>query len=154
MAPLLFGGGHERGLRPGTLPVALIAAFGFAAELWTREADERWRCGLEFRRRLLDGLSPLRPVVIGEEARCLPFLLNVSIPGTDSESIMNAWSDLVSVSSGAACSSQSYTCSHVLTAMAIPAATAAAAIRFSWCHMTAMPDLHAMVAALDEVRTH
>jgi cysteine desulfurase len=153
VAPLLFGGGHERGLRPGTLPVALIAAFGHAAELWTQEADERWRHGLEFRRRLLEGLAPLHPVVNGDESRCLPFLLNVSIPGADSESIMNAWSDLVSVSSGAACSSQSYTCSHVLTAMGIPAENAAAAIRFSWCHMTEMPDTAAMVDALQEVRT-
>jgi cysteine desulfurase len=153
VAPLLFGGGHERGLRPGTLPVALIAAFGHAAELWTQEADERWRHGLEFRRRLLEGLAPLHPVVNGDESRCLPFLLNVSIPGADSESIMNVWADLVSVSSGAACSSQSYTCSHVLTAMGIPAENAAAAIRFSWCHMTEMPDTAAMVDALQEVRT-
>jgi len=153
VAPLLFGGGHERGLRPGTLPVALIAAFGHAAELWMQEADERWRRGLEFRRRLLEGLAPLHPVVNGDESRCLPFLLNVSIPGADSESIMNVWSDLVSVSSGAACSSQSYTCSHVLTAMGIAAENAAAAIRFSWCHMTEMPDTAAMVDALQEVRT-
>jgi cysteine desulfurase len=153
VAPLLFGGGHERGLRPGTLPVALIAAFGHAAELWAQEADQRWRRGLEFRRRLLDGLAPLHPVVNGDKSRCLPFLLNVSIPGADSESIMNVWSDLVSVSSGAACSSQSYTCSHVLTAMGIAAENAAAAIRFSWCHMTEMPDTAAMVDALQEVRT-
>jgi len=154
VSPLLFGGGQERGLRPGTLPVALIAAFGQAAELWAREANERWRRGLEFRRRLLEGLTPLRPVVHGDEARCLPFILNVSIPGRDSESIINAWSDFVSVSSGAACSSQSYTCSHVLTAMGVPAESAAAAIRFSWCHMTEMPDTAAMVDALYEVRSH
>ncbi len=72
----------------------------------------------------------------------------------DSEATMNAWSDLVSVSSGAACSSQSYTCSHVLTAMGIPTDRAATAIRLSWCHMTEMPDAAAMVDALDEVRSH
>ncbi len=154
LAPLFFGGGHERGLRPGTLPVALIAAFGQAAELWSREAKERWRLGLEYRRRLLEGLAPLRPVVNGDEARTLPFILNVSIPGMDSESIMGAWSDLVSVSSGAACTSQSYTCSHVLHAMGVPAENSAAAIRFSWCHMTDMPDLAGMVDALQEVRSH
>ena len=154
IAPLLFGGGHERGLRPGTLPVALIAGFGLAAELWAAEEDERRHCGLEFRRRLLEGLAPLQPVVNGDESRCLPFLLNVAIPGTDSDSVMEAWSDLVSVSSGAACSSQSYTCSHVLTAMGISESRAAAAIRFSWCHMTELPDLEQMVSALVEVRTH
>ena len=149
VSPLLFGGGQERGLRPGTLPVALIAAFGAAAEFWAAEAGERWQCGLNFRRRLLEGLRPLHPIVLGDERRCLPFILNVSIPGRDSESIMEAWSDLVSVSSGAACTSQAYTCSHVLTAMGIPAEIAAAAIRFSWCHMTETPDITAMVQSID-----
>lgn len=153
VTPLLFGGGQERGLRPGTLPVALLAAFGQAAELWAREADERWRLGLAFRRRLLEGLAPLQPVVNGDPAHAIPFILNVSLPGTDSDSTMEAWSGLVSVSSGAACSSQSYTCSHVLMAMGIPAERAAAAIRFSWCHLTEMPDTAAMAGALREVRT-
>jgi cysteine desulfurase len=150
IAPLLFGGGQERGLRPGTLPVALIAAFGMAAEVWAREARERWRQGIDFRRRLLDGLAPLQPLVHGDPARSLPFILNLGFPGRDSESIMEAWSDLVSVSSGAACSSQNYTCSHVLAAMGISGDSAAGAIRFSWCPATGMPDTAAMVDALQE----
>jgi cysteine desulfurase len=152
--PLAFGGGQERGLRPGTLPVALIAAFGLAAELSAAEADERRQHGLEFRRRLLEGLVPLRPVVHGDPDRCLPFILNLAIPGIDFDSVVEAWQDLVSVSSGAACSAQSYTCSHVLTAMGIPPADAAAAIRFSWCHMTELPDTAAMVNALKGVLAH
>jgi cysteine desulfurase len=151
LSPLLFGGGQERGLRPGTLPVALIAAFGAAAELWAKEAEERRRCGFQFRRRLLEGLAPLHPIVLGDEQRCLPFILNVSIPGRDSESVMEAWSDFVSVSSGAACTSQTYTCSHVLTAMGVPPEIAAGAIRFSWCHMTETPDTAAMVQSLQEI---
>jgi cysteine desulfurase len=154
LAPLSFGGGHERGLRPGTLPVALIAAFGEAAELWSREAQERSRRGAEYRRMLLEGLAPLKPVVNGDEKRTLPFFLNVSFPGIDSESIISAWSELVSVSSGAACTSQSYTCSHVLQAMGIRAERSASAIRFSWCDFTGMPDLAGMVDALQEVRRH
>ena len=152
IAPLLFGGGQERGLRPGTLPVALIAAMGEAAECWSDEAHVRWREGLEFRSRLLEGLSPLEPVVNGDPDRCLPFILNVSIPGVESEAAMEAWSELVSVSSGAACSSQSYTCSHVLAAMRIPAGRAASAIRFSWCPTSKMPDTASMVEALQQVR--
>ena len=150
LSPLLFGGGHEQGLRPGTLPVALIAAFGEAVELWSREAGERWQRGLDFRRRMLEGLAPLQPVIHGDPQRCLPFILNVSIPGTDAESVMEAWSDLVSISSGAACTSQSYTCSHVLAAMDVPPECAAGALRFSWTHVTEMPDLAAMVIALQE----
>ena len=154
VTPLAFGGGQERGLRPGTLPVALIAAFGLAAELWAAEAAERRRQGEEFRRRLLEGLAPLNPVVHGDQTRSLPFILNVAIPGTDSESAIHAWRDLASVSSGAACTSQSYTCSHVLTAMGVSPENAAAAIRLSWCHMTEMPDTSTMVEALEEVRAH
>lgn len=152
LSPLLFGGGQERGLRPGTLPVALIAAMGEAAELWSAEAEDRWLWGVEFRRRLLEGLAPMHPVVNGDLDWCLPFILNVSIPGTDSEAVMEAWRDLASVSSGAACSAQSYTCSHVLSAMGLAAERAMGAIRFSWCHFTEMPDTAAMVEALAEVR--
>lgn len=151
LSPLLFGGGQERGLRPGTAPVALIAAFGEAAERWSADSEPRLLQGLKFRTLLLEGLSPLKPVVNGALERSLPFILNVSFPGFDSDTIMQAWEDLVSVSSGAACSSTSYTCSHVLSAMGLGGDRAASAIRFSWCHMTAMPDISAMVAALQGV---
>lgn len=152
LSPLQFGGGHERGLRPGTLPVALIAGCGEAAERWCADSEARWRSGEEYRRRLLEGLKPLRPSVNGDPERSLPFLLNVSIAGFESDAIMQAWEGLVAVSSGAACSSQSYTCSHVLSAMGLEGDRAASAIRFSWCHMTPMPDTAAMVEALQEVR--
>jgi len=148
IAPLMYGGGQEVGLRPGTLPVPLIAAFGEAAELWSRESAQRWTAGLEFRRRLLGGLAPLKPQINGDAARCLPFILNMSIAGTDADSLMSAWRELVSVSSGAACSSQSYTCSHVLSGMGVAAEDAAAAIRFSWCHLSELPDTRAMVEAV------
>jgi len=151
VSPLLFGGGQERGLRPGTLPVALIAAMGEAAERWTGQASARWTGGVAFRRKLLEGLAPLGPVVNGDLDRNLPFILHLSFPGWDSDSLMRTWSELVSVSSGAACSAQSYTCSHVLTAMGIAPERAAGAIRFSWCHLTELPDTAALVAALREV---
>ena len=153
LEPLTFGGGQERGLRPGTLPVALIAALGEAAERWSVNAAGRWQAGLKFRERLLEGLRPLQPCVNGDGDRSVPFLLNASFPGLESDGIMQAWEGLVSVSSGAACSSQSYTCSHVLSAMGIAGERAASAIRFSWCHLTGMPDTAAMVAALAEVKT-
>lgn len=152
LAPLLFGGGHERGLRPGTLPVALIAALGEAAERWASQSAARRQSGLDFRARLLDGLRPLHPVLNGDPSLALPFILNVSFPGRDSDSIMQAWESLVSVSSGAACSSHSYTCSHVLSAMGLRGDRAASAIRFSWCPLTPLPDTAAMVEALQEAR--
>jgi cysteine desulfurase len=148
LQPLLRGGGQERGLRPGTLPVHLIAGLGKAAELAFAEWPMRDHRCRAFRQRLLYGLAPLDPVIHGDPARSLPNIVNLYIPGVDADSAMEAWSDLVAVSDGAACSSASYTCSHVLSAMRVPAAGMEGALRFSWCHSSEMPDLGAMVAAI------
>jgi len=146
--PVLFGGGQERGLRPGTLPVHLIAGFGKAAELAAAEWTIRDRCCRAFRDQLLEGLAPLGPVIHGDLKRCLPNIVNLSIPGVDAETAIEAWSDLVAISNGAACTSASYTCSHVLSAMRLPEEQMASALRFSWCHSSEVPDLEAMVDAI------
>jgi cysteine desulfurase len=148
LQPLMLGGGQERGLRPGTLPVHLIAGLGKAAELAMAEWTMRDRCCRAFRERLLDGLAPLDPVIHGDPERSLPNIVNLSIPGVDAESAMEAWSELVAVSNGAACTSASYTCSHVLSAMGVPEERMDGALRFSWCYSSEMPDLDAMVAAI------
>lgn len=151
LSPLLFGGGQERGLRPGTLPVAQIAGFGLAAELWANESAERWAQAESFRLRLLQALAPLQPSVTGSLESSSPFILNASFEGSDAEAVMDAWSPFAAISDGAACSSQSYTCSHVLSAMGVHPDRAAGAVRMSWCPLTPMPDTAAMVAALREV---
>jgi cysteine desulfurase len=146
--PLMFGGGQERGLRPGTLPVHLIAGFGKAAELALSESADRDRCCRTFRRRLLEGLDPLQPIIHGDAEHSLPNLVNLSIPGIDSETAIEAWSDLVAISDGAACTSATYTCSHVLAAMGLPEDQTEGALRLSWCHFSTMPDVAAMVDAI------
>jgi cysteine desulfurase len=151
LAPLFYGGGQERGLRAGTLPVPLIAGLGLAAELWTNEASSRWETALAFQRLLLEGLAQLRPLVHGDLARGSPYIVNLSIPDFDSEEVIEAWADLASVSDGAACTTQSYTCSHVLSAMGVDPVSAAGAVRLSWSPSTPLPDLAAMVEALQQV---
>ena len=85
LQPLMFGGGQERGLRPGTLPVPLVAGFGLAAELAVaRGRQPRARCRA-FRESLLAGLAPLEPVVNGDPARSVPYILNLSFPGIEAE---------------------------------------------------------------------
>ena len=148
LTPLLYGGGQELGLRPGTLPVALIAAFGKAAELALNEHAARREAAKRFGRRLLEGLAPLAPRVHGDPGRRLPYILNLSIPGWEKETLIEAWTDLAAISDGAACTSQSYTCSHVLAAMGLDAADEAGAVRLSWCHLSAAPDVEAMTGAL------
>jgi cysteine desulfurase len=148
LEPLMHGGGQERGLRPGTLPVHLIAGFGLAAELAVDESSSRTDRARLYRQRLLDGLAPLAPLVNGDFERALPHILNLSIPGHDAESVMEAWRDVVAISDGAACTSQSYTCSHVLQAMRLGPARRNGAVRLSWSHATPLPDFARMVRAL------
>ena len=148
LTPLAAGGGQELGLRPGTLPVALIAALGKAAELAAEERDARWRSACAMQARILDGLAALEPRIQGERSRLSPYILNLSFPGFDAETVMEEWEDLVAISDGAACTSQSYTCSHVLGAMGASPEQQAGAVRLSWCHLSEPPDCAALVAAL------
>jgi cysteine desulfurase len=152
LEPLMFGGGQERGLRPGTLPVHLIAGLGKAAELARLESAERERRALDLRGLLLRAFEPLRPQLNGDPGRALPGILNLSFPGLDAEAVMEAWKDFAAVSNGAACTAASYTCSHVLSAMGLPPDRRDGAVRLSWCHLTETPDLEAMVRALERAR--
>jgi cysteine desulfurase len=148
LRPLMFGGGQERGLRPGTLPVPLVVGLGVAAELAIQEADERSSRCQAFRELLLAGLSPLQPVVNGDPGQSVPYIANLSFPGLEAEAVIDAWSELVAISNGAACTSQSYTCSHVLDAMRLPRWRKEGALRFSWGATTGAPDWAALVAAV------
>ncbi len=153
LEPLMHGGGQERGLRPGTLPVHLIAALGKAAELALAESEQRASLCRDFRRRLLQGLEPLKIQANGDPSRALTHILNFSVPGLDAESVMEAWRDLVAISDGAACTSQSHTCSHVLAAMGLAPERRDGAVRLSWCHASPMPDVEGMVRAVERFRS-
>ncbi len=139
LAPLMFGGGQERGLRPGTLPVPLIVALGLAAKLAEAEHDARVQKCLAVREKALAALLPLGATLNGDPDRVLPHVLNLSFPGLDSEAVMVAVKDLIAISNGSACTSSSYKPSHVLTAMGLPDARVNGALRLSWCHLT--PDV-------------
>ena len=150
--PLMFGGGQERGLRPGTMPVPLAAGFGLAAELAAAERAERTAKCIAFRDTLLTGLAPLNPSVNGDPARSVPYIINLSFPGLEAEVALDAWRDSIAISNGAACTSQSYTCSHVLSAMGLSSWRVDGALRFSWCAATPQPDWSALVAAVQPFR--
>jgi cysteine desulfurase len=152
LQPLMFGGGQERQLRPGTMPVPLAVGLGLAAELAVAEADARAARCRAFRESLLAGLAPLEPVVNGDSSHSVSYILNLSFPGLDAETAIDAWSNLVAISNGAACTSQSYTCSHVLSAMQLPPWQKDGALRFSWCAASSEPDWAALVAAVEPYR--
>jgi cysteine desulfurase len=131
IAPLFDGGGHERGLRSGTLPVPLIVGLGLAVEISMREqADETSRV-LDLRERLFAGIagrvSDVR--LNGHADLRLPGNLNLSFEGVDGEALMMAMRD-IAVSSGSACSSTNPEPSHVLLAMGLSEELARASLRF------------------------
>jgi cysteine desulfurase len=142
--PLMFGGAQDRGRRPGTENVAMAVGLARAAELALEEREgecarlEALRDELEARlvERIPDAL------VHGRGAARAPHILSISVPGTDSESLLMAL-DMqgVACSAGSACQSGSITPSHVLTAMGVRADLAAAAIRMSLGSLTRAEDV-------------
>ena len=139
LTPLTHGGGQERGLRPGTLPVPLVIGFGVAAEKAVAENEWRNERCKQIRHDALTAIAPLNARIHADPDITLPHVLNFSVPGVDSEAVMVAVKDIAAVSNGSACTSQNYSPSHVLDAMGLPDEAIAGAIRLSWCHMT--PDV-------------
>ena len=151
LAPILFGGGQERGLRPGTAPVPQIVGMGEAAALAEKMAPRREEQNRAFRDRVVDALSVLNPAYNGSIDHCAANVMNCSFPGLDSEAVMVALKDLVGISNGSACTSASYTPSHVLEAMGLSEARIRGAVRLSWCHMTDEPDWEQIVQRLSSL---
>lgn len=148
LTPLAFGGGQERGLRPGTLPVALIVALGKAAELALRDGKKRGAHCATIKREALAAFAEVGGVPTGDPAKSVVSTLNVAIPGLDSEAVMLALKEVVAISNGSACTSQNYTVSHVLTAMGLSEDRVKGALRLSWCHLTPSVDWGAVVSAI------
>lgn len=139
LKPLMHGGGQERGLRPGTLPVALIAGLGKACELAVKTLESRRGRCQSIKAKAVEAFMPLSPRINGPADNTQDHVLNVAFPGLDSEALMVALKADVAVSNGSACTSSSYTPSHVLKAMGYTDDEANEAVRFSWCHLT--PDV-------------
>jgi len=134
MSPLMFGGSQDRGRRPGTENVAMAVGLARAAELTVAERDAECRRLDALREELETALLARIPdaVIHGRGAPRAPHVTSISVPGTDSESLLMAL-DLrgIACSAGSACQSGSITPSHVLSAIGVPADLASAAIRMS-----------------------
>ncbi|MDF2366032.1 cysteine desulfurase DndA [Sneathiella sp.] len=152
LKPLAYGGGQERGLRPGTLPVPLIVGLGVAAETALKElAARQERCRV-IRKEALAALEPLGIRTHSAPDHTLSHVLNFSVPGIDSEAIMVTLKDVAAVSNGSACTSQSYSPSHVLEAMGLPKEAISGAIRVSWSHLTPDVDWPLLAARIETLR--
>ena len=131
LEPILDGGGHERGLRSGTLAVPGIVGFGKACELCANELDEESERCRQMRDRLQEGLlENLDDCSLnGHPDQRLPGNLNLSFAHVQGEALLMALKN-VAVSSGSACTSASVEPSYVLRAMGVPDELAHSSIRF------------------------
>ena len=152
LQPLAFGGGQERGLRPGTIPVPLVVGLGLAAKLAQENAGKRAARAEAIRDNALAALTPLGIRLHSNLEQTLPHVLNFSVPGVDSEALMVALKDVAAISNGSACTSQSYEPSHVLAAMDLPEDAISGAVRLSWCHMTPDVDWEMIADRIDSLR--
>ena len=149
LAPLFFGGSQDRGRRPGTENVPMAVALATAMELVLQEKDVECARLRALRDRLEASLLERVPdiVVHGRTAPRAPHMLSVSVPGTDSESMLMAL-DLqgVACSSGSACQSGSVTPSHVLSAMGVSPELGSAVVRMSVGKLTTDEQIDRVVA--------
>ena len=150
LEPLIHGGGHERGMRSGTLPTHQIVGMGAAFELARMEmAVENDRIRM-LRDRLWAGLSTIDAVYLnGDLERRVPHNLNVSFNYVEGESLLMAIKD-IAVSSGSACTSASLEPSYVLRALGRSDELAHSSIRFSIGRFTTEADVDFAVELLKE----
>ena len=126
------GGGHERGFRSGTLPVALIVGFGKAVELCSRNRDSENKRLKQYRDQLIDDIITAHTDVIlnGSREQRLSNNLNLCFPGIEAETLIMNMKN-IACSTGSACTSASLEPSHVITALGYDTELAHTAIRFS-----------------------
>jgi cysteine desulfurase len=141
---IIHGGGQQFGIRPGTENVAGAVALGRAAELAAAEQEAKaarlGRLRDELAARLREAVPDM--VWVAEQAPRAPHVLNVMVPGTDSEALlMHLDLQGVAASSGSACSTGAVEPSHVLTAMGVPRELALGALRFSLGRETTQADI-------------
>ena len=150
LEPLIHGGGHERGMRSGTLPTHQIVGMGAAFELARTEmAVENDRIRM-LRDRLWAGLSTIDAVYLnGDLERRVPHNLNVSFNYVEGESLLMAIKD-IAVSSGSACTSASLEPSYVLRALGRSDELAHSSIRFSIGRFTTEADVDFAIELLKE----
>ncbi|WP_253449105.1 IscS subfamily cysteine desulfurase [Halomonas sp. Y3] len=150
---LIHGGGHERGMRSGTLPTHQIVGMGEAFALAGAEGEADQARITALRDRLLAGLADLGGIYSNTAVEVsVPNILNLAFEGVDGESLLMALRD-VALSTGSACNSASVEPSYVLKGIGLPRALALASLRFSFGRFTTEADIDMALAALRHALT-
>jgi cysteine desulfurase len=146
----MHGGGHERGMRSGTLPVHQIVGMGEAFRIAREEMVEESARILRLRNRLLDGFRDMDEVYVnGDLDHRIPGNINISFNYVEGESLIMALKDLA-VSSGSACTSASLEPSYVLRALGRNDELAHSSIRFSIGRFTTENDIDRAIQLVRE----
>lgn len=140
---IIYGGQQEQGIRPGTLPVALIAGLGKACTLALNEYIENEKKCKEIKEVLIYHLeeSKLKYVINGDENNKISNTLNVSIFGVSSEALMLSTKMYCAISNGSACNTKVYRNSYVLQEMGLDEDIIESAIRISWGPHSSMSEI-------------
>lgn len=131
---IVYGGQQEHGIRPGTIPVALVAGLGKACELSEIEYETNYKNYIGIKNALVGLLqkSGLEYCINGNQDYCMPNTLNVSFKGVESEALMLSSKQYCGISNGSACTSNDYSPSYVLVSMGLDSERISEAIRISW----------------------
>ncbi len=131
---ITYGGQQEHGIRPGTIPVALVAGLGKACEIANDEYKKNYEHCFEIKKEVQDLIeqSGLKYVYNGNQDYCMPNTINVSFLGVESEALMLSAKQFCGISNGSACTSNDYKPSYVLDAMGVRQDVISSAIRISW----------------------
>lgn len=144
----MHGGGHERGMRSGTLPTHQIVGMGEAARIGQQEMEQEAEQLKALRQRFWEGINDIEEVhVNGHMEQRLPGALNVRIAFVEGESLLMSLKDLA-LSSGSACTSASLEPSYVLRALGLTDELAHSSLRFSFGRFTTPEDVDAAAAQL------
>ncbi len=149
------GGGHERGMRSGTLNVPGIVGFGKAAEIAKNEMQQDAERVSRLRDRLQNELVKLEETKInGNVDHRMPHVTNISFKHVEGEGLMMTFNQHIAVSSGSACTSASLEPSYVLVAMGLGDDLAHSSIRFSLGRFTTEEDVDFAIKAVSEGVNH
>ena len=150
LSPLIFGGGQEHDIRPGTEPMPAIAGFGAAASALPNPEKALEKVS-QLKERLVSKLSQFDDVVINSPEDALPYVINLSVLGIRSEPMINFLSDMkIYVSAGSACSKGHR--SEALTALGISPDRIDSALRVSLSRFTTEEHIDMLVDGIDTCR--
>lgn len=140
---IMYGGQQEKGIRPGTIPVALVTGFGAACRYAAMEYKENASACMKIKKEILHLLeeSGLHYDINGDETNSIPNTLNLCLYGVSSEALMISTKRYCGISNGSACNSKSYSPSHVLTAMGLPIDRIENSVRISWGAQASIDDI-------------